>query len=281
MPQILRLSWEDPITGDQRHWSGNLPITIGRDDNNTIPLHSTLVSRNHALLEAQGDRIVIRDLDSTNGILVYGKQVRQSRLEDGELFQIGPFTFTVLIEIAIPTPAETGSVPESLSIRWRKSDETKSQILLAKLPITIGRSNDSVLPLQGTKVSRNHATIDWLNGEWVLIDHNSTNGTLLNGVVCTRSPIPLGNEIQIGEFILQVTLPEPQKPPVQEQTIVDLRPDIRTTDPDRTAIYLPAVEETTPSQGGQESVRVFPPPIFDDFQIVPILEIKKLHYAFE
>ncbi|NJN43826.1 MAG: FHA domain-containing protein [Anaerolineae bacterium] len=208
---MLRLSWEDPITGDQREWSGNLPITIGRDDTNTIPLHSTLVSRQHARLEAQGDRIVIRDLDSTNGILVYGKQVRQSRLEDGELFQIGPFTFTVLIEFATPTPAETGSVPESLSIKWRKSDETESQTILAKLPVTIGRADDRGLPLQGTKVSRHHATIDWIDGEWVLIDHNSTNGTLLNGEVCTRSPIPLENEIQIGEFILQVTIPEIQK----------------------------------------------------------------------
>ncbi|NJN43827.1 MAG: hypothetical protein HC806_03190 [Anaerolineae bacterium] len=56
--------------------------------------------------------------------------------------------------------------------------------------------------------------------------------------------------------------------------MVDLRSDTRTTDPDKTAISLKAVEESTPSQGGLESPRVFPPPIFDDFQIVPLAELK-------
>ena len=279
MSRTLRLSWEDPITGDQREISGSFPITIGRDAPNTISLHSSTVSRQHARLDAEGERIVIRDLGSTNGILINGQQVTQAYLQDGELFQIGPFIFSVLLETVPTTPLPA---PESVVIRWRKSDETTYQFITAQLPATIGRSSENALTLFSSKVSRHHATIDWENGEWVLIDQNSTNGTLLNGEPCTRVPIPHENEIQIGDFVLHAALPDPGEVSEDDLTIVDYRPSpARTTDPGQTAIYPAGVEEADVSRETKEQTRVFPPPILDQFQILPIAELKKLSFPLE
>jgi len=279
MSRTLRLSWEDPITGDQQEITGSFPITIGRDAPNTISLHSSTVSRQHARLDAKGEHVVIRDLGSTNGILINGQRVTEASLQDGELFQIGPFIFSVLLETA---PAPPLPDPESIVIRWRKSDETTYQFITAQLPATIGRSSENVLTLTSSKVSRHHATIDWQNGEWVLIDQNSTNGTLLNGELCTRASIPHENEIQIGEFVLHAALPEPGEVSEDDLTVVDRRPSPdRTTDLDRTDIYPTGSEESDASLGKAEQTRVFPPSIFDQFQILPMAELKKLSYPLE
>ncbi|NUM48337.1 MAG: FHA domain-containing protein, partial [Anaerolineales bacterium] len=279
MPLSLRLSWEDPITGEQREFAGNLPITIGRDVSNTIALPSTTISRQHARLDAEGEAMVIRDLGSTNGILINGRQVRQAHLTDGELFQIGPFIFSVLLETPAPPP-EPVPAPDSLLIRWRKADETTSQTIKAKLPVTIGRSSDNSLSLAGVKVSRHHATIDWQDGAWVLVDENSTNGLTLNGEPCTRAVLLPENEIQIGEFILQVLLPVPGA--AQEaDTVRERRPDVRATDPARTAVVRGGVEES--EHGGMlaDAARVFPPPLFEQYQIIPLAVLQKLPYPLE
>lgn len=275
MPFSLRLSWEDPLTGDQREYAGNLPITIGRDVSNTIALPSSIISRQHARLDADGETLQIRDLGSTNGILINGQQVRQARLTDGELFQIGPFIFTVLLET--PPAPETVPAPKTLLLRWRNEDETTYQTLTAKLPITIGRSNDNTLPLAGTKVSRHHATLDWEDGTWMLIDQNSTNGTTLNGEPCTRAALPPENEIRIGEFVLHALLPASGPVQDEDQTVRDLRPDARATDPARTALVRKPTDE---SEHGS-APRLFPPPIFDQYQIIPLAELKNLSFPLE
>jgi pSer/pThr/pTyr-binding forkhead associated (FHA) protein len=275
MSPSLRLTWEDPITGDPREYTGNLPITIGREVSNTIALPSTTISRQHARLDAEGEAIIIRDLGSTNGILINGRQVRQARVTDGEQFQIGPFIFGVLLE-----PPPPISAPESLLIRWHKVDESTSQTLNAKLPITIGRSSENILPLAGVKVSRHHATITWENDQWMLIDENSTNGTTLNGAPCTRAILPPENEIQIGEFILHALLPTPRVAQ-DADTVRERRPDIRTTDLDRTARMHRGVEASEQSDVQPGAVRVFPPALFNDYQIVPLAELKKLALPLE
>ncbi|GAB4580136.1 MAG: hypothetical protein Fur0022_28750 [Anaerolineales bacterium] len=284
MSPTLRLSWEDPITGDQREYTGSLPITIGRDTSNTIALPSTTISRQHARLDAEGEAIVIRDLGSTNGILINGRQVRLSRLTDGEIFQIGPFTFSVLLETS-PPPVETPPAPDMLQIRWRKADETTEQTVTLKLPITIGRSSDTSLPLLGAKVSRHHATIDWINGAWTLVDQNSTNGTTLNGQPCTQAVIPPENEIRIGEFILHALLPQPPLAQDEMPTVRERRPDTRSTDPAQTAIAPGAViargadESEHPARS--DAPRTFPPAVFDEYQIIPLAELKQLPYPLE
>ena len=121
MPHSFRLTWADPITGDQREFSGKLPVTIGRATQNTIVLHSSLVSRQHARLDAEGDHLLIHDLGSTNGVLINGQQIKQARLTDGELFQIGPFTFSVLLEM-LPPPG-VKPPPDPLATQKQKMGE--------------------------------------------------------------------------------------------------------------------------------------------------------------
>ena len=64
---------------------------------------------------------------------------------------------------------------------------------------TIGRGveNDIVLP-GDMRVSRHHAEVTERDGDWVLVDLRSRNGSYLNGKRVTESPLRDGDRIKIG-----------------------------------------------------------------------------------
>lgn len=71
-----------------------LPCTIGRRDAD-IRIRDVTVSKRHASLEASGEKIVFKDLGSTNGSMVNGKEVRETVLSDGDIVQIGNTTLKI------------------------------------------------------------------------------------------------------------------------------------------------------------------------------------------
>jgi hypothetical protein len=65
------------------------PVAIGREDENDIQLNDERVSRFHAKLQEDGGRVILTDLDSTNGTRVNGHPVQMRVLQDGDLLAIG------------------------------------------------------------------------------------------------------------------------------------------------------------------------------------------------
>lgn len=70
---------------------GNLkpPITIGREEDNAIQLNDERVSRFHAKIQIDDDRIILTDLQSTNGTRVNGHAVQMHVLQIGDQLAIG------------------------------------------------------------------------------------------------------------------------------------------------------------------------------------------------
>jgi pSer/pThr/pTyr-binding forkhead associated (FHA) protein len=71
--------------------AGPVPVTIGRGQDNTVPLvGDEFASAHHARIEARRDGIWIVDLDSTNGTFVNGGRLDgRRRLRVGDVIQIG------------------------------------------------------------------------------------------------------------------------------------------------------------------------------------------------
>ena len=65
------------------------PVTIGREDDNAIRLNDERVSRFHAKVQEDGDRVILTDLDSTNGTRVNGHPVQMRVLRVGDQLTIG------------------------------------------------------------------------------------------------------------------------------------------------------------------------------------------------
>ncbi len=66
--------------------------------------------------------------------------------------------------------------------------------------ISIGRAPQCDLCVLETSVSKTHASIFVLNGKTFIVDLNSTNGVLLNGVQVQRAEILFGDFVQLGDF---------------------------------------------------------------------------------
>jgi transcriptional regulator with GAF, ATPase, and Fis domain len=74
-------------------------LVIGRGEDCSLRILDEGASRCHAEIVAEGGRVRLRDLDSSNGTYLNGKRVSQAALCDGDLVRIGG---TEMIFLAVP-----------------------------------------------------------------------------------------------------------------------------------------------------------------------------------
>jgi 2-polyprenyl-6-methoxyphenol hydroxylase-like FAD-dependent oxidoreductase len=89
-PEIVGV--EGPHDG-QRFPVEDAPVTLGRDDGNTVVTASRRASRRHAEVRREGDATVVYDRGSRNGTLVNGERVTSHRLQPGDRITVGEETF--------------------------------------------------------------------------------------------------------------------------------------------------------------------------------------------
>ena len=86
-------------------------LAIGRHPGSEIVLDDMAVSRHHATIEVQGQKLLVFDHRSKNGIIVNGKKVQSAQLKHGDIVRIGK-KFT--IEVYVPPPKQKRS-----NVNWR------------------------------------------------------------------------------------------------------------------------------------------------------------------
>jgi pSer/pThr/pTyr-binding forkhead associated (FHA) protein len=82
-----------------------------------------------------------------------------------------------------------------------KGPSIGEKFFLNKPELSIGRSSDSDILLDDITVSRHHAIIEIIDGDYVIKDLGSLNGTYLNGKIVNESKLSSGDRIQIGKYI--------------------------------------------------------------------------------
>jgi pSer/pThr/pTyr-binding forkhead associated (FHA) protein len=82
---------------------------------------------------------------------------------------------------------------------------TGMTIDLTDQQITMGRANDATLVLNDDYASTRHARIFPQDGQWIVEDLGSTNGTYLDRQKVTRpTPVPVGVPVRIGKTVLEL-----------------------------------------------------------------------------
>ncbi|MBM3995168.1 MAG: FHA domain-containing protein [Planctomycetes bacterium] len=66
-----------------------VPVTIGREEGNSLRLNDERVSRYHAKVQLDGDDYILTDLESTNGTRVNGTAIQIRRLRIGDRVGVG------------------------------------------------------------------------------------------------------------------------------------------------------------------------------------------------
>jgi pSer/pThr/pTyr-binding forkhead associated (FHA) protein len=135
----MKVSLTVLVTGKMR--GKTIPINgskflIGRDEKCQLRPASPMVSKRHCLLFIRDNKLFVQDLGSTNGTLVNDQQIAgESQLSDRDRLTVGPLSFAVVVEDAIP--AQVSSV--AATARASDLEDSAADMLLA-MPDESGRA---------------------------------------------------------------------------------------------------------------------------------------------
>lgn len=99
------------------------PVTIGREEGNVVQLNDDRVSRFHLKIQEDHDRLVLTDLESTNGTKVNGEDIQLRILRHGDLICVGR---SILL---YGSPAEIQSRVKTLRGNEVDADDTGSRLM--------------------------------------------------------------------------------------------------------------------------------------------------------
>jgi predicted component of type VI protein secretion system len=123
-------------------------LLIGRHAECDIQVESRKVSRRHCVIAQVGDFLVVRDLDSTNGIRINGVRVQEGKLKSGDELTIGNFRYQVTWdEHAIPP--RVAAMKKELAQPGRTvdaSDDDDELLESCDNPIPLSEVADSSVP---------------------------------------------------------------------------------------------------------------------------------------
>jgi ABC transport system ATP-binding/permease protein len=176
---------------------GGHALTLGRAPDNDIVLRSRFVSARHARIEPDGAAHRIVDVGSTNGLLYEGKRLPASSphaLRDGDVLRIGDPATGNFVTLTYRNPLAARATQSATVAHSYPLDPHDVQI-------SIGREGAEIV-LDNPQVSRQHAVIERVDGQHLLRDIGSANGTFVNGQRITQHTLQPGDVIQIGAFKL-------------------------------------------------------------------------------
>jgi len=217
-------------------------IWLGRDPSCDIVFQSdaVMVSRKHAEIANQNGSFFLTDNNSFNGTLVNGQRITaHTPIYHNDEIQLGvggpvmrfnsparvaPKGASLAGQRAVaasniaPSPldnlenvgsktmvANIGNISQKVSL----DDSSQPQLLMSltfggKQELSIGRSENNDIVLDGLQISNRHARLVQSGGGIAIEDFNSTNGVYINGARVTRQNILPGDHVQIGSFLLQI-----------------------------------------------------------------------------
>jgi pSer/pThr/pTyr-binding forkhead associated (FHA) protein len=105
------------------------PFLIGRDPQCHLRPASPVISKRHCALTVKGDKVFVRDFNSTNGTFVNDRQIKgEVELQDEDELKLGPLAFKVRVERPVPI-----NQPTPLPPTRRTGDESEDEIAGALL----------------------------------------------------------------------------------------------------------------------------------------------------
>jgi pSer/pThr/pTyr-binding forkhead associated (FHA) protein len=116
---------------------------------------------------------------------------------------VGPRVPRSSAPASVPAPRKRRAQPRELLVT--ESEGSPRSYPMNADPLAIGRAESCEIILNDTYVSQMHARVYPKDGEWLVEDLGSTNGTYLNRAKVTQpSPVGVGDEIRIGKTTLEV-----------------------------------------------------------------------------
>ncbi len=100
--------------------------------------------------------------------------------------------------------------------------ELQGEFQLDKKVITVGRSAENTIRIEGSTIAPVHASIICDGNAYLLIDHSSMHGTFVNGIRVDRKHLWSGNQIRLGQDaeMLFTTSPGESEQAIDKQVVI-------------------------------------------------------------
>lgn len=179
---------------------------VGRELPNDLPLFDADVSREHAEITGDGTQWTVRDLGSGNGTWVNDRRVEEKKLSGGDILRFGPTSeFLVVSDEPVGIPERVQSWLFRRALVARDPSFEPKRTVISSGGALIGRSAAATLRLPYGQISDAHARIEVHAGTPWVVDHNSSNGTYVNGERVRKKELRAGDEVSFADHPFDVT----------------------------------------------------------------------------
>lgn len=116
---------------------GKERMTLGRKPHNDIQIDNLAISGEHATIVTLGNDAFLEDLNSTNGTLVNGQQVKKHVLQNGDVIELGKYKLKFIVDKPVYSEALPGEPPDfekTMMIRPNAARAMASAATSGKLP---------------------------------------------------------------------------------------------------------------------------------------------------
>jgi len=149
------------------------PFLIGRDSTCHLRPATPLVSARHCSIDCRDERVLIRDLNSTNGTSLNGQRIQaETELRDGDHVRVGPIKLQVQLE-----PIKTLTPEPAALAKFDNDDDTIASLLLSMTEDT----KTDMAPAEDAKA---------LSGDTAVMPALSADTTVIQPAAPTPAPPP-------------------------------------------------------------------------------------------
>lgn len=201
-----------PLKSNAHRPPRELPLVVsilGAGDGCDIILSSSNVDAAHSAIIRRKTGSYVCDLGAPGGTRLNGKQIRWTRVSDGDEIAIGPFTFLAEVE-SEGDPAAANSPVFSL-----RNDQTIGTIKSIDPVLVIGSDPGCDIVLDEECILPRHCLVVWTEDGPVVRDLSGRDLTRLNGQRIHTGRLRDGDSVGIGphELIFEVTVNEVPRAP--------------------------------------------------------------------
>ncbi|MGH7884773.1 MAG: FHA domain-containing protein [Thermodesulfobacteriota bacterium] len=209
-------------------------ISIGRDSENDIYINNLAISRYHARILSENDRVFLEDLESSNGTYLNGQKITRAQLTEFDTVLIGKYKINIENKNGVDNKQQSGYLQDStvmvdkdtrekllekMGFRTEPANNANpsnnySDVKYPRLVLSgdleveisgelfiIGSSLNSNLYIDGFFIKKKHATIfKQTNKKFTIINSGSIfKPTKINGYKIDQKTLTNGDVIEIGK----------------------------------------------------------------------------------
>ncbi len=221
---MLKLQFKDRRR--ESAWLVDTQFSIGKATSNSLMIEDPSIDEKHIEIINKNDQLHLVKKTNKGIVKVNGKDVSQDTLiKENDIITLGKVELELIDSKSLSTNnAQKTKSTHIWSLHSNASWLENNNIIINK-KMTIGRDSSCDICLTLDYLSRQHASLDPINGKLFIEDLNSSNGTFVNGEKISRIELQPGDKIKLDVLTFEVRGPSNKSASDPNQTIIRTIPN--------------------------------------------------------